>query len=963
MAQVMGLGWLLNPEGSRLFPQSILYPRHPGKPDPRWKVFDWKFVDQSADSTKYRLYYYEGEEWSARFAASRISTQVAELAHVFGYSPSKPFSYLLFTSLREFRQANIFSISEGVQGVTSTEEATMAIPYWGEARAFEHVSKHEMTHQFQVQKINDLGEDYAHDRMALMPLWFIEGMAEYYSLGGVDDESRVYLRDLILHPDKDKGYELPTLYDEGALGFSNTYKVGQAKIDFLEKRLGKGVSQRLLSRAARELGDKLPTFKEIILKESTENAEALEKAWQDYMRSEIRIGADILSQDTNSLRRIDKAGETLDLFRISPDGDVIAIRDFDPLTGTTAISLLDLRDGFKRTEVTHDNRPGTLSLYFFQQPVLALSADRVGYIADTISGPVLETRPYRRAHDGSLQVGPPQRFDLQTEGIIQGNSLAFSPDGSRIALVALKPSGWSNLFVLEEVAGAPKLRQLTDDYYAWKDLAWTEAGLIASHDRTPNERFSLYRVDPKTGEMAPFIGSDTDLLQASAAPAGAIVYQSWKEGSPQAFVARPASVPGGGWTEERITEIKTGVYHPQIRKDGTLYALAFDGGRYRLYEFPAYVPGENSRFYAARPAPSSAQPWRARLADFGAGSGTRYKPFSSAFGGGSRLENFGAFFASGGYFGATGAVSDLMRDYTIFGEVLILGSVGRSSESIFLSDARGRVKKTFGVYHALQSRLDSIFAGVGGDIRTYLNREFGVLGALQYPFGPFLFADVELRLGGVSRSEFSDAGLAPQWEAQNPGTEFMAAPILRFGYDRILYEAYTGPISGFGALLEGSSSYYPRRSVLSERLRADIAQYWRLPGRTVIALQGLAATAFGDRYLDSFFVSSDDILRAYPFYDNRLYGNHLAAVKAELRFPVGSLFGFEPLRGLASYDIGSVWVNPGEFNSNVASAATLGVAFNIPPIALNLMVSKPLRVAPGPMDTTVAHFTLRYLYL
>ena len=109
MAQVMGLGWLLNPEGTRLFPQTILYPRHPGKPDPRWKVFEWKFVDEKADATKYRLYYYEGEDWSARFAAPRINSQVAALSQVFSYSPSKQFSalrgneWVTFDSFRESR--------------------------------------------------------------------------------------------------------------------------------------------------------------------------------------------------------------------------------------------------------------------------------------------------------------------------------------------------------------------------------------------------------------------------------------------------------------------------------------------------------------------------------------------------------------------------------------------------------------------------------------------------------------------------------------------------------------------------------------------------------------------------------------------------------------------------------------------------------------------------------------------
>src|SRR4051794_31474585 len=75
-AQVLGLGALLNPEGSRLFPQSVIVPRHPGKPDPRWRAFDWQWLDLTTGPTEFRLYFYREEEWTAKFAIPRIEKQV-----------------------------------------------------------------------------------------------------------------------------------------------------------------------------------------------------------------------------------------------------------------------------------------------------------------------------------------------------------------------------------------------------------------------------------------------------------------------------------------------------------------------------------------------------------------------------------------------------------------------------------------------------------------------------------------------------------------------------------------------------------------------------------------------------------------------------------------------------------------------------------------------------------------------
>src|SRR5690606_10547178 len=160
-----------------------------------WKNFQWRHIDRKAKDVKYRLYFYEGEEWAAAFTLPRIEEQVKELRAKFRYAPTTQCAYALFTSLRELQQAHISSISAGARGITSTEEATMAVPYTGHRAEFDHVSLHEMVHQFQVQKVRDLAKIYAPEALASFPLWFIEGMAEYYSNGDqVDSESRVYLR-------------------------------------------------------------------------------------------------------------------------------------------------------------------------------------------------------------------------------------------------------------------------------------------------------------------------------------------------------------------------------------------------------------------------------------------------------------------------------------------------------------------------------------------------------------------------------------------------------------------------------------------------------------------------------------------------------------------------------------------------------------------------------------------------
>ncbi|MCM2278957.1 MAG: hypothetical protein NDJ89_12850 [Oligoflexia bacterium] len=956
-AQAFGIAALLNPEGSRLFPQLILYPRHPGKPDPRWRSFDWRFTENMADHSRFRLYFYEDEDWSARFATPRIRQQVEDLTRTFDYSPSKPFSYLLFTSQREFRQANIFFISEGVQGITSTEEATMAIPYWGETQTFDHISHHEMAHQFQVQKIKDIGGAYSAERMQLMPLWFIEGMAEYYSLHGMDIESRVYLRDLILNPRKETRHTLPKFFEEGSLGFVSTYKVGQAKIDYLEKTFGNKISQRLLVAAARNLAPGQEGFAKVVTAEVGKTAEDLEKGWNDYIAG-YRKEADALPQGLEAYEKIKEAGDTLDLFEVSPDGSLLALRQIDPLTGVTSIQLVNLRKGFDKTEVARDNQPGLLSLGFLQWPSLALSDHWVAYAVDTTLGPELELRRIERRDDGDISIKSPIRLKLHSFKLLQAHALAISPDEQSLALVGLTQKGWGNVYVLDGFPGQfpdkarYHLRQLTDGYYSWRGLSWSREGIYSASDKTPDGKYALMKLDPANGQATLLAAARENLLDPSSAPGG-ILYQGWESGSPQIYLrARDTGV------SRRLTGAKTGLFHPRY-VGATLYTLMFESGRYQLYRIPEHALLDQPA--AASAAPIGA-PWVARLGTLERDQVLSYRPFSGSSG--YRIDNLVGFLTTGSFGGIAGSVSDLMRNYSITAEFAVFGGLSRTSASAFISSQKGRATWTLGGYHTIQPRLDNLFE-TNGFVRTYLHREYGVLGAYQYPLGGFSYLDLELRLAGVKRAEFSDPKFAEQWEAQNPGTELLLAPMVRYGYDEVLYEAYSGPLKGFGFLVEADTSVFPKRQEVSERLRFDVAQYWQLVGRTVLALQGMGAAAFGERYKSSFLVSSDDIMRAYSWDDDRLYGNYVLATKAELRFPIGSLFGFPPLRGLAAYDVGSIFVNSDQIGSRMASSYTGGISFNIPPISLNLLLSHPIREPPGGFARSgnVFHFTLRYLYI
>lgn len=950
-AQGFGVAGLLNPEGSRLFPQSLVYPRHPGKPDPRWKAFDWKFADLQAPGThpaRYRLYYYSDEDWTARFAAPLIETQVEDLAREFNYTPSRQFSYLLFTSLGEFAQANVFDVSEGVQGITSTTEATMAIPYWGEASTFEHISKHEMTHQFQVQKISGLaGTDprNAQNAMAQFPLWFIEGMAEFYSLGGLDHETRFYIRDVLANPDKKRNYEVPKLFDEGTLNFIGVYKLGQARLDYFETAYGKGATQRILDSAAKTFVVQREPFAKIVSVVTGRSLDELEAGWTKYLKD--NFSSDALSQSLDTFEEIKDAGDTLDYFRVSPDASLLALRELDPLAGTTRVRVVDLKGEHEKQTLATDHSSSTMSLYFMQNPTLALSAHYVAYAATTTRGPEIELQRYERDSEGELGFKDKFRIKAHEHGLIQISSLALSPDEKELALVGLTPKGWANVY--RASLDGTRFERLTNDSYAWRTLSWGADGILGASDRTANKKFGIFHLDPATKAITPLLTSPEDL----SAPEGTrarFVFQSWATGSPQIHRFENGR-------ETKLTEAKTGLFHPQLRGDA-LYALGFRGGRYR-----AYVVARDKQLAKAASARVNVTttPWQPVLGTLPQGPAQNYRPFKSS---GVRIDDIGAFYGTGGVAGIGGVISDLMRDYSVSGEFAALGSLRYPNASVFLSSSRGRSSWTTGAYTTVQPRFDSVFDPADNVIRTYVHKETGVLGALQYPLSPFTYVDAELRLGGVNRIDYSDPVREGEWQTKNPGREFLAAPMVRLGYDRILYEQFSGPLRGFGLLFENETSIFPRPNSLTHRLRFDGSYYIQAVGRTVIALQVLGGAAIGGDFRNPFYISSDDILRAYSFGDDRLQGNYVAAGKAEIRFPIGTFFGVPPLRGLLAYDQGSVFSHKSAIGRNRTSSASGGLSINLPPLGISFILSAPLRTAPGPtVDGPVFHFMFRYLYL
>src|SRR5687767_14394739 len=137
----------------------------------------------------FEIYYYPEEQAAVALAARLAERWYARLVRILGHHFSGPQPLILYASHPHFEQTNVLGglIGESTGGVTEVLKRRIVLPFAGPLRETDHVLGHELVHAFQFDMTGQGTLSPGNVPAALrMPLWFIEGMAEYLSLGRVD---------------------------------------------------------------------------------------------------------------------------------------------------------------------------------------------------------------------------------------------------------------------------------------------------------------------------------------------------------------------------------------------------------------------------------------------------------------------------------------------------------------------------------------------------------------------------------------------------------------------------------------------------------------------------------------------------------------------------------------------------------------------------------------------------------
>ncbi|HJZ77294.1 MAG TPA: hypothetical protein VKE51_36430, partial [Vicinamibacterales bacterium] len=555
----------------------------------RNKVQYKKLDFQILKTDHFDIYYYPDEREGIDIAARMAERWRTRLGQILGHELRGRQPLVLYASHPDFEQTNAIygELGEGTGGVTEPLKRRIVLPMGGPLADTDHVIGHELVHAFQFDITSNPNSSPGQNGAERLPLWFIEGMAEYLSLGPVDPNTAMWLRDAVRQKDEKTGKDsLPTIEQLDNPKYF-PYRWGQAFWAYVGGKYGDDVIRRMLAMAAAAADTNVAIERVLGVK-----TKELSDEWQESIR---RAYEPVLSTTTppDEIGRLVIRGTTLggDLNvgpAISPDGKWIAFLSTRSVFSTD-LFVADAETGkivHRLTSTATDPHFSSIQ-FIYSAGGWDSTSERIA-IATVVSG-----RPAFAVF--AVKSGSKER-EIPLSDLDEIFNPTWAPDGHAICFTGMT-RGLTDLYVYDLAAG--KLRRLTSDAYADLMPAWSPDGkrIAFATDRFTSNLQTLaigdYRlalIDPDSGEvqgLRAFTAGKN--INPQWTPDGrALIFISDRDGIPNLY-----SIGVDSGDVHQLTRIGTGISgitgsSPALSMaahSGTGVAAfsVYEGGKYDIY--------------------------------------------------------------------------------------------------------------------------------------------------------------------------------------------------------------------------------------------------------------------------------------------------------------------------------------------------------------------------------------------
>src|SRR5436309_13747907 len=467
----------------------------------QYKTFHFKILK----TQHFDVYFYDEKADHAAQAARMAERWYTRISTVLRHQLSGRQPLILYADHPAYNQTNIAQV-EGSEGVTESLKRRILLPLGASPFETDHVIGHELTHAFQYD-ITGVARGNMAAAFNRVPLWFIEGMAEYVSLGNVDPNTTMWMRDAV------RTGRLPKFRDlENPRYFP--YRWGQSLWAYLGGTYGDDIVGALL-RAAGRTGNVQGALEQMTHRpvDSTIadwHRALIEAAQPVAVATGVQLPADRKHVPPELQLPVTATGARLLISpgkeqhynlapSLSPDGRrVVYISDASLFSFD--IYLADAQNGHTIRTLVSSTRDTHLESLQFITSAGAWDADGSRFVFGAVV-----------TGQAALRIVKGENGDLIKEVKVPGVGEIFnptwSPDGKMIAFSA-QVGGVTDLFTYD--LGSEKLNRLTQDLYADLEPAWSADGrLIAfvtdrmgtSLDKLVNGDYKLAMIDAHTGRI------------------------------------------------------------------------------------------------------------------------------------------------------------------------------------------------------------------------------------------------------------------------------------------------------------------------------------------------------------------------------------------------------------------------------------------------------------------------------